>query len=123
VLGLPTEGQIGDRRRISQYVVAGPSVGIDATIADVGRLDGVDLPTAVLGADGVLLGVLQPTALHLPASTPVERVMITAPGTIRPDLRVEDVLRQLHDDGLDHVYVTTASGVLVGLVIPGDVHV
>jgi CBS domain-containing protein len=122
-LGLPTEGQIGDRRRVSQYVVPAPAVGIDATIGDVVRLDSGGLPTAVLGAGGVLLGVLQPSALGLPTSTPVERVMITAPGTIRPDLRVDDAVRQLRADGLDHVYVTTASGVLVGLVIPGDVHV
>lgn len=123
VLGLPTEGQIGDRRRISQFVLPAPSVGIDATIGDVARLNGGDVPTAVLGAGGVLLGAVQPTALGLPANTSVERVMITAPGTIRPDLRVEAALRQLDDDGLDHVYVTTASGVLIGLVVPGDVHV
>jgi CBS domain-containing protein len=82
-----------------------------------------DLPTAVLGSGDVLLGVVQPTALSLPAITPVERVMITAPGTIRPDLRVDDALRHLHDDGLDHVYVTTVSGVLVGLVTPADLPV
>ena len=40
-----------------------------------------------------------------------------------PSVRVEEALHQLQDDGLDHVYVTTASGVLVGLVIPRDVHV
>lgn len=123
VLGLPTEGQIGDRRRVSQYVLPAPSVGIDSTIGDVVRLDRGDVPTAVLGEGGVLLGVVQPTALGLPADTPVEAVMITAPGTIRPDLRVEEALRQLHDDGLDHVYVTTASGVLIGLVVRDDVHV
>lgn len=123
VLGLPTEGQIGDRRRISQYVAPAPSVGIDATIRDVVRLGCGDAPCAVLGSGGVLLGVVQTTALGLPATTPVERVMITAPGTIRPDVRVDDVLQQLQDDGLDHVYVTTASGVLIGLVVPGDVHV
>ena len=123
VLGLATEGQIGDRRRISEYVLAAPSVGVDATIADVVRVGAGDMPTAVVSTDGVLVGALHPTARGLPADTPVERVMITAPGTIRPDLRVEDVLRQLEDDGLDHVYVTTSGGVLVGLVIPGGIHV
>jgi CBS domain-containing protein len=123
VLGLPTEGQIGDRRRISQYVLPAPSVGIDATIADIVRLDAGVQPIAVVSGDGVLVGAVQPTALGLPASTPVEPVMISAPGTVRPDMRVEEVLEQLKQDGLDHIYVTTASGVLIGLVIPGRIHV
>lgn len=123
VLGLPTEGQIGDRRRISKYVLAAPSVGIDATILDARRLDSNDLPVAVVSSAGVLLGAVQPSAFALADETPVERVMISAPGTIRPDKRVEEVLEQLSKDRLDHVYVTTVSGILVGLIIPGEVHV
>ena len=123
VLGLPTEGQIGDRRRISKYVLTAPSVGIDATIHDARLLDSAGLPVAVVSPSGVLLGALQPSAFTLAGETPVERVMISAPGTIRPDKRVEEVLEQVAHDGLDHVYVTTASGLLVGLVIPGQVHV
>ena len=49
--------------------------------------------------------------------------MIPAPSTIRPDLRVDEVARRLTEDGLDHLLVTTADGVLVGLVTPKGLHV
>ena len=41
--------------------------------------------------------------------------MIPAPGTIRPEKRVEDVVRQLYRDSLDHVFVTTVGGALLGI--------
>ena len=100
-----------------------PSVGVDATIAEVIRLGSGDKPIAVVTDTGVLVGAVQPTARALPERTPVERVMISAPSTIRPDLRVDEVLEQLRKDGLDHVYVTTASGVLIGLVVQAELHV
>ncbi len=122
VLGLPTDGQVGDRRRVSAFVLPARSVGIDATMADVRSVASDGRPVAVLGEGGVLLGVIQGTASQLPDNTSVESVMITAPGTIRPDLRVDEAVRQVREDGLDHVYVTTVSGVLVGLVIPDEIH-
>jgi len=123
VLGLPTEGQIGDSRRISSVVTPAPSVSVDATIDDVIALASVAAPVAVLGAGGVLLGALQPTARGLPGDTPVERAMIPAPGTIRPDMRIDAVAQQLRDDGLDFVFVTAVSGVLFGLIVTKDLHV
>jgi CBS domain-containing protein len=77
----------------------------------------------VLGANRVLLGALQSTALQLPPDTPVDRAMQPAPGTIRPDLRIDEVIRQLDDDHLDQVFVTTARGELVGLAVRGLLHV
>jgi CBS domain-containing protein len=71
----------------------------------------------------VLLGSVAHTALGLDPQTPVERVMNPAPGTIRPDERVDDVMQQIDKDHLDHVYVTTADGVLVGIVLRGETHV
>ena len=122
-LGFPTEGQVGDRRRVSQYVLDAPHVGVDATIADAVAVAAAERPVAVLSTDGVLVGSLSTVSLALPGDTLVEEVMVTAPGTIRPDLRVEEALEQLREDGLDHVYVTTVSGVLVGLIVQGHVHV
>jgi CBS domain-containing protein len=46
--------------------------------------------------------------------------MIPAPGPIRPDLRVDEVVERFEKDGLDHVLVTTAFGVLIGLVTAED---
>jgi hypothetical protein len=38
-------------------------------------------------------------------------------------MRVDEVIRQLRRDGLDHVFVTAVSGVLVGLVVTEELHV
>jgi CBS domain-containing protein len=49
--------------------------------------------------------------------------MTPAPGTIRPDVRVDDVAEQLRADHLDHVLVTTVSGVIVGIIVTEELHV
>ena len=108
---------------MSQYVLDAPRVSSDATIADARALGAGDRPVAVVSDEGVLVGALHTVALRLPGSTRVEDVMVTAPGTIRPELRVDEALEQLRSDGLDHVYVTAVSGVLIGLIVVGDVHV
>jgi CBS-domain-containing membrane protein len=59
----------------------------------------------------------------LPADTPVEQAMDPAPGTIRPEMRVEEVVEQLRSDGLDHVFVSAVNGVLIGLVVTDVLHV
>ncbi len=119
-LGLPTEGAVGDRRRISHYVESPATVDVDGAIGDVTAWDG---PVAVVDADGVLLGALDPAAQHLPGDTPVERAMIPAPGTIRPELRVEEVARRLADDALEHIFVTAVNGELLGIVFRDRLHV
>ena len=122
-LGLPTEGAIGDRRRISQYVEVVPTVAPDDTIADVQALGESPFPVPVVDKGGVLFGALHPTARGLPPATAVRDAMVPAPDTIRPELRVDEVAERLAKDGLAHVFVTTVSGVLVGLVVTADLHV
>lgn len=131
VLGLPTEGAIGDRRRISALLCQPFTVPIDATIGDA--LDSIaamaapraddEWPIAVVNRDAVLLGSLQPAALGLPRETRVDDAMTIAPGTIRPDLRVEEVAARMRDDGLDHVFVTAINGTLFGLAVLEELHV
>jgi len=121
--GMPTDGQVGDARRIAQFVQRARSVSIDATIADVIALGDLRYAIPVLGPDDVVLGAVQPAARALPDTTPVEKAMNPAPGTIRPDVRVDDVAEQLRTDNLDHVLVTTVSGVLVGIVVTDELHV
>jgi CBS domain-containing protein len=53
----------------------------------------------------------------------VEQAMTPAPGTIRPDGRVDDSLKQLRSDGVAYTFVTTARGQLLGLLIAGETHV
>ncbi len=116
VLGMPTEGQIGDARRIGQRAVDVPAVPVDATVGDVIAVGEIPYTVVVLGPDDVVVGALRPTVRALPPQTRVRDVIIPAPSTIRPDLRVEEVARRFAKDGLDHVLVTTANGVLIGLV-------
>jgi rhodanese-related sulfurtransferase len=127
VLGLPTEGQIADRHKISRHVRPVASVSVTGTISDVTasdvRAEEASVgPIAVLDDAGVLLGSLDEAALQLPGDTPVERAMTPAPGTVRPDMRLDAALRQLADDGLASTFVTTARGELVGLLLR-DEHV
>jgi hypothetical protein len=121
-LGLPTDGQIGDRGRIGQYVHEAPAVDVNATIAEMGAIDAGGVAVAVVGPGHVLLGALQPTAAGLPPATRVIDAMVPAPGTIRSEVRVHDVVEQLRRDGLDHTFVTTVDGRLVGLVITEELH-
>ena len=116
VLGLPTEGQIGDARRIGPRAVDVPSVPVDATVRDVVALGDIPYTVVVLGPDDVVVGALRPAVSALPPRTRVRDIMIPAPATIRPDLRVEEVARRFAKDGLDHVLVSTVNGVLIGLV-------
>ena len=116
VLGLPTEGQIGDARRIGPRAVDVPSVPVDATVRDVVALGDIPYTVVVLGPDDVVVGALRPAVDALPPRTRVRDIMIPAPATIRPDLRVEEVARRFAKDGLDHVLVSTVNGVLIGLV-------
>lgn len=120
VLGLPTEGQVGDARRIGPRAVEVPTVAVDATVGDVLALGDFPYTVVVLAGDDVVVGALRPTVRALPPQTRVGDVMIPAPATIRPDLRVEEVARRFDKDGLDHLLVTTANGVLIGLVTMED---
>ena len=124
VLGLPTEGEVGDRRRIRDIVRPAASVGITATVADAreaAQASGhAHAPIAVLGVDNVLIGSLDPVGLRLPPKTAVEQAMVRAPGTIRPDVRVDEALQQLRGDGLAYPFVTTARGEIVGLLFSDD---
>ncbi len=122
-LGLPTEGAVGDRRRISGYVTKVPTVAIEATVDDVRSVGETSFPIPVTNERGVLVGVVDPTAAALPESTRVEDMMVPAPGTIRPELRIDQVAEQLRQDGLDHVFVTAVDGTLLGLVVTNDLHV
>jgi rhodanese-related sulfurtransferase len=122
-LGLPTEGEVGDRRRISHHLSPVASVPVDATIDSVAELGSQQLPVALLDEHGILLGALDPAALGLPGDTRVEDAMVPAPGTIRPELRVDEVVAQLRRDGLEHVFVTSVDGVLLGRVVVEELHV
>ena len=121
LLGLPTEGSEGDRRRVAEFLDEAETVEVGATIAAM-PTGSSDDPVAVIDDAGVLLGAVDRVAVSLDPSTPVTQAMVPAPGTIRPDVTVDDALAQLRDDGLPYTFVTTARGELLGL-LHADAHV
>jgi CBS domain-containing protein len=124
VLGLPTEGYVGDSRRIAALARPAPRVSIDSTVADVVALGSDDDDVvAVLGCDGVLIGAVHAEARSLPPDTTVESIMIAAPATIRPDLRIDEVVPRLRKDRLDRIFVTAVNGSLIGTIVLEDLHV
>jgi hypothetical protein len=38
-------------------------------------------------------------------------------------MRIDDVAEQLQKDRLDHIFVTTVAGVLLGLIVTDELHV
>ena len=74
----------------------------------------------VVNHDGVVLGAVDPSASSKPAATPVKDVMVPAPRTIRPEVRLDDAGQQLRHDRLDHVLVTAVNGVLLGRVVTDE---
>jgi rhodanese-related sulfurtransferase len=121
--GFPTEGSVGDRRRIWHYVQQVPTVGLEATVADLVASGRQPFPTPVVTADGVLMGSVQPEAADLPGGTKIADIMNPAPGTVRPEKRVEEVIEQLRRDGLAYTFVTAVNGALLGLVVTAELHV
>ena len=119
--GMPTEGSVGDRRRISAFVEPATTVPFTSTLAAVPSDAEV---VAVVGPTDVVVGALDArTTGSLPRTTPVADVLTPAPGTIRPELSIDDAVEQLRDDGIDHVFVTTIAGVLLGIVYTDRLHV
>jgi len=119
---MPTDGSVGDDRRIAHFVEAVITVPFAGTMAAV-PVDADDI-VVVVDPLGVVAGALDArTATSLPATTPVVDVMDPAPGTIRPEKTIDEVAQQLHGDGVDHVLVTTTAGVLLGIVRAEHLHV
>jgi Mg/Co/Ni transporter MgtE len=124
--GMPTAGTRADRRRIVHHVEQVATVPFTGTVADVPDpgAPGADCTVAVVAPSGVLVGAVDPrTTPTLPPTTRIRDVLVPAPGTIRPEQPVEAVAAQLRDDGIDHVLVTTAGGVLLGVVVAERLHV
>lgn len=91
--GLPTEGELGDARRVGSFVTSGGH--------------GADDVELVLTAGGLVDGLVDP-AVGVDLDPP----------TVRPSLPVRDLLDRFRSGDLDgpFVVVTTASGEPVGVV-------
>ena len=70
----------------------------------------------VLNEAGVVLGLLDSEAFENADSASAEEVMEPAPITYRPSLSLEKAMERLHESKKEYALVTTADGILVGLL-------
>src|SRR4051812_33988482 len=85
----------------------------------------------VIDAAGHPLGVVTKTDVLVhtrrrkpglePDDTPVTEFMTPAVFSVRPDTPARSVVEQLLELGVHHLFVTDASGVIVGVISPTDV--
>ncbi len=121
---LPTEGVVGDRGRVGTVARRDvPRCAAGDDLADAATAMGDEEWCVVVTPDDVVVGLLRAEALGLEPDRAVATAMIPGPATVRPHVRLRELARQLDDDHLDRVLVTTAEGRLVGVVHRGDLRV
>src|SRR6266536_1105424 len=122
--GLPSEGRLAHLPRIDEMAHQGvPTCQLDERIGAVQSLveeTGFEL-CVVVNAQRVVLGVVRGKALHASPDTLVEQVMQPAPVTYRPNVTVDELAHHLEGSNVKHALVSTADGVLVGLVRRAEV--
>jgi CBS domain-containing protein len=70
----------------------------------------------VVNDAGVVVGALSGRALEAAADTPLEEAMDPGPVTYRPDTLAKELVQHLHQGGARAALVTTAEGILVGVL-------
>lgn len=70
----------------------------------------------VVGPDGVVSGTVRPEAGDLPPGLTLGQILHPAPPTVRPGMARADLAASMDRSGQSHVLVTTAGGVLLGLI-------
>ena len=119
--GLPGDGLLTDSQRAGAYARPGTTTfDADATVADVVKADDDWDVAAVLGPGGALLGAIRSEVRDLPPDVTIDSVMYTAPPTVRPSVPARELASSMDDDGRHHVFVTTLTGRLVGVVYRAD---
>jgi CBS domain-containing protein len=115
--GLPSEGLVAGTARAGTVAHPGvPTVGPDATVADVAAaIAGWEL-AVVVNPEGVVLGTVRPEALAVDPGLGVDKVLHADPATVRPSTLIPDLAKTMDDDGQERILVTTPGGRLIGLV-------
>jgi CBS domain-containing protein len=118
--GLPTEGEALDTQRIADATrpdiptaTANESLGavLDRT-TDAGWDEAL-----VVDCDGIVIGRLRRTSWEHERDIPVESVMELGPTTVRPNMLLEPLVKRMEERGTNLVTVTTAQGMLIGVVL------
>jgi CBS domain-containing protein len=121
--GLPIEGERAGARTVGQLARRGvPTCRLEERVDDVrARVEAAGWDMCVVVNDrNVVLGRLRKEALSVDASTPVEKVMLPGPKTLRLNESVEETARNMAEANVDRVLVTTGDGELVGVFFRED---
>jgi CBS domain-containing protein len=122
-IGLPMEGELVSVPRAGD--LARPDVPTCQLVDRVGdvrervQASGWD-HCVVMNDPRVVLGLLRDTALATEPRQPAEAVMEPGPTTIRPDVRVDEVVTYMQEHDLQTALITTSDGRLAGLLRRGD---
>jgi CBS domain-containing protein len=122
--GLPSEGEQAAEPRIASLAIADvPVCRPGERLGQVrARLDEAERDLCVVvDEQHVVLGSLRGHALDGAAETPVDEVMDPGPSTYRPNTSVREMAEQLGQSKARRVLVTTADGVLLGVLRREDV--
>jgi rhodanese-related sulfurtransferase len=113
--GLPFEGTDGPPSRALARSERVPVHHPDDTLADVGATLDV-WPIAVVVSGDVVIGVVAPQALALPATTALRDALQPGPPTVRPSIPIDELAESMDRDGQLWVLVTRSDGTFSGLV-------
>jgi rhodanese-related sulfurtransferase/CBS domain-containing protein len=117
--GLPTEGEHASVPRTKDLV---KSDAVTCSLAEpVGpvreRVEQSPYPFAlVVSETGIVLGRLRRSTLDCPPDLPAEQLMEAGPSTVRPDIKLEDLVERLRKRDFHYAVVTEPTGRLIGVV-------
>ena len=119
-LGLPFEGDRPPEQRAGAIARAIPRCSPDGSVGDYTHTLEHDGSCAVTDDRGVVLGLLDQSALELPPSTPVTEAARLAPPSVRPYLTATELAASMDRDDRSYVLVTLLDGRLVGRIERAD---
>ena len=121
--GLPTEGEKADAPRAGGVARKDvPTCRAEDRLGDVAervRAAGTDA-AVVVDRDNVVLGILRRRELAKDPALAVEKAMVVGPSTFRPNVPIAEMADYMTEHRLESSPVTTAEGVLVGLLYRSD---
>jgi hypothetical protein len=74
----------------------------------------------VVNEQRVVLGLLGPAVLDSRAAATAEQAMELGPSTFRPNVPLGEMAKYMRDHEMDNALITTADGVLLGLLCRED---
>lgn len=117
--GLPTEGEKANEARAGGVARKDvPTCRAEDRLGDVAdrvRAAGSDA-AVVVDSDKVVLGILRRKELDKDPALTVDKAMVPGPSTFRPNVPIAEMAEYMTEHKLESSPVTTAEGVLVGLL-------